>query len=336
MTILYAILMFCALIFIHELGHFIAAKRCGVQVNEFSLGMGPALFKKQKGETLYALRALPIGGYCAMEGEDGDSDNPRAFNKKKAWQKAIIVCAGAAMNVLLAIVLMCIISYAVGVATTCIGSFVKGSPAQQAGLQKGDRIVRIGSRPIDKWTDVSGALEGYKKGDRTAVTVQRGGTTRTVHTKLMETDGRVLIGIRPKMEKDFFGSIKNGFVSTMGLTGDMYRILKQMFTGQVSTKELSGPVGIVVLVGRSAKRGFIYLLYLTALISLNLGVFNMLPFPALDGGRLVFIIIRRLTGKVITDEIEARINYAGLLLLFGLMIYVTWNDIARFIMPHLQ
>lgn len=333
MTIIYAIIMFCILIFVHEFGHFIAAKSCGIQVNKFALGMGPAFFKKQKGETEYSLRILPIGGFCAMEGEDEDSDNPRAFNKKKAWQKAIVVCAGAVMNIILAIILMCIVTYTIGVATTAIGSFVEGSPAQEAGLQKGDKIVQIDNKEIKKWDDVSGSLGGKKKGDTVNIVFERDGNRETVTTTLMEESDRAMIGISPEMKKDAGAAISKGFTSTWGLTKSMYKVIKQLVVGEVSTKELSGPVGIVYMVNESANNGFIYLLYLMALISLNLGIFNMLPFPALDGGRLIFIIIRKITGKAITDSMEAKVNFAGLMLLFALMIYVTWNDIVRFIVP---
>lgn len=337
MTIIYAILMFCVLIFIHEFGHFIAAKSCGVQVNEFSLGMGPALLQKQKGETKYSLRCLPIGGYCAMEGEDEDSDNPRAFNHKKPWQKAIIIVAGAAMNVVLAMILMCIVTYSIGAATTTIASFTKGSPAKQAGLKTGDRIVQIDQTHISTWDDIGNAVTGKKQGDTVQITVRRGGTDRTLHTTLMQQQGRVMIGISPAMGKISIGAaVTGGIKNTWGLTKSMYDAIRQLITGKVSTKEMSGPVGIVAMVGKSARQGAMYFLYLMALISLNLGVFNMLPFPALDGGRLVFIIVRALTGKVITDSIEAKVNFAGLMCLFGLMIYVTWNDILRFIVPHLH
>lgn len=333
-TIIYAILMFCILIFVHELGHFIAAKKCGIKVNKFALGMGPAFFKVQKGETEYSLRILPIGGFCVMEGEDEDSEDPRAFNRKKPWQKAIVVSAGAAMNVVLAIILMCILAYAIGTATTTIDSFVKGSYGETAGLAKGDKIVAIENVKIKEWKDVSGSIAKKKPGEKVTVTVERKGQKKEVITPLMNQDGKAMIGIAPVLEKSAGTAVKRGFVSTWGLTKAMYMMIKQLVTGQVSTDQLSGPVGIVYMVNKSASNGFLYLLYLMALISLNLGVFNMLPFPALDGGRLVFIIIRGLTGKVITDSMENKINFAGLLLLFGLMIYVTWNDVAKFILPH--
>ena len=154
MTIIYAILIFCLLIFVHEFGHFIVAKMCGVKVNEFSLGMGPAIFKKQKGETLYSLRVLPIGGYCAMEGEDEESDEPRAFGNQPAWQRACILVAGAFMNLVTCVVLLIIMSLAIGQATTTIASIEPDSPAMNAGIKAGDTIVAVDGKEVDEWADV--------------------------------------------------------------------------------------------------------------------------------------------------------------------------------------
>ncbi len=332
LTIIYAILMFCVLIFIHEFGHFIAAKKNDVKVNQFAVGMGPVLWKKQKGETLYSIRALPIGGFCAMEGEDEDSSDPRAFNNKAGWRKAIIVCAGAFMNVLLAVILMIAVVFTLGTATTTVGAFVDGNHAEGAGMRAGDRIVRVQGQKIDQWEEVSGALQKVD-GDSVSVTVERDGGEVDLQVPLMEQDGRKMIGISPKMERHLGSAIIEGPKLTWYMTTTMYSTLKQMVTGDVSSKDLSGPVGIVYMVGQSSKQGLVYFLYLVALISLNLGIINMLPLPALDGGRLLFIIIRGFTGKAITDQMEGRVHFIGLMLLFALMIYVTWNDIGRFILP---
>lgn len=331
MTLVYAVIMFCLLIFIHELGHFIVAKSCGVKVNEFALGMGPAIFKKQKGETLYALRAIPIGGYCAMEGEDEESEDERAFNKKKAWQKALIVVAGAAMNFILCVVIMIGISTFSGTPTTTVGELTTDGPAKAAGLKVGDQIVRIDDTEINEWTDITTAIgEGEE-----AVTLKviRDGEEITIESKTTEEDGRLIIGILPERDHGIFLGIKNGVKSTWEMTVMMVDTFRMLFSGEVSVKELSGPVGIVYMVNDTAKMGIMYLFYLTALISLNLAIVNMLPLPALDGGRLILIIIRKITGKAITDEMEGKIHFIGIMLLFALMIYVTWNDIIRFIIP---
>ena len=332
MTIVYAVIMFCLLIFIHELGHFVVAKACGVKVNEFALGMGPAIFKKQKGETLYALRIIPIGGYCAMEGEDEESEDERAFNNKKAWQKALIVVAGAAMNFILCVVILIGISTYSGTATTTIGQLTEGGPAQQAGIQEGDRIVAVEEQQIEDWSQLVTAIT-EAEGETITIQLERQGQTLTVESQLIEQDGRQIIGIIPERDHGFLLGIKNGFKATGTMTVTMVDTFRMLFTGEVGVDELSGPVGIVYVVNDTAQYGFVYLFYLTALISLNLAIVNMLPLPALDGGRLIFIIIRKITGKAVSDELEGKIHFAGIILLFALMIYVTWNDIIRFIVP---
>lgn len=331
MTIVYAVIMFCMLIFIHELGHFITAKACGVKVNEFALGMGPAIFKKQKGETLYALRVFPIGGYCAMEGEDEESEDERAFNNKKSWQKALIVVAGAAMNFILCVVIMIGISIYSGAPTTTIGEISSGAPAEAAGLKVGDEIISIDDRQVDEWNDILEAITEAE--DSVTMQVNRQGQVLTLESELTEQDGRQIIGIVPDRTHNVIDGIVNGVKSTGNMTTVMIDSFRMLFSGEIGVKELSGPVGIVYVVNDTAGMGLIYIFYLTALISLNLAIVNMLPFPALDGGRLLFIIIRKITGKAITDEIEGKIHFVGIMLLFALMIYVTWNDIVRFIVP---
>ena len=334
MTVIYAILIFCLLIFVHELGHFITAKLCGVKVNEFALGMGPAIFKKQKGETLYALRIFPIGGYCSMEGEDEDSDNPRAFNNQPAWQRAIVLAAGSLMNLLTCVILLIIIAFWSGTATTTIDTVMDNSPAQKAGIVSGDTIVSIDGEKIDEWNDLIDAI-GFNENDQAEITVERDGKELTLSTDLeydKEAD-RKMIGITPTSEHHAGTAISGGVKNTGSMTVLMFRVLKQLFTGEVSVKELSGPVGIVYATNQAAKSGLMYVVYLAALLSLNLAIINMLPFPALDGGRLLFLVIRLFTGKRVSDETEGKIHFIGICLLFALMIYVTFNDVLRFIIP---
>lgn len=334
MTIVYAVIMFAILIFVHELGHFMVAKACDVKVNEFALGMGPAIFKKQKGETLYALRAIPIGGYCAMEGEDEDSEDERAFNKKNAWQKAAIVVAGAAMNVLLCLVIMIGISIWSGTPNTTIGELSPGAPAEAAGLKVGDEIVQIDDTEITAWEDITVAVTGAD--DTVSVVVNRDGHQLTYEMQPIEQDGRLIIGIMPGRDRSVIQGIGEGFKATGEMTTIMIESFRMLFSGEVGVDELSGPVGIVYVVNDTAKMGLIYVFYFTALISMNLAIVNMFPLPALDGGRLIFIIIRKITGKAITDEIEAKVHFIGIMLLLALMLYVTWNDIVRFIVPIFQ
>lgn len=334
MTIIYAILIFCLLIFVHELGHFIVAKLSGVRVNEFAIGMGPAIFKKQKGETLYAIRVFPIGGYCAMEGEDEDSDDPAAFNNKPAWKRACVLAAGSFMNLVTCIVLLMIIAFAVGQASTTISEVAPGSPAEKAGVMAGDTVVAVDGTAINEWDDLIQAI-GYSKEDTAQVEVLRDGEDITLTTDL-EYDkeaGRNLIGISPVMKRNPGKAVVAGFTNTGKMTVMMYDVLRQLFIGKVSVSDLSGPVGIVYATNEAAKSGIIYVVYLAALLSLNLAIINMLPFPALDGGRLLFLVIRLFTGKRVSDETEGKIHFIGICLLFALMIYVTFNDVIKFIIP---
>ncbi|MGN0658380.1 MAG: RIP metalloprotease RseP [Emergencia sp.] len=337
MTVVYAIILFVLMIFPHELGHFTAAKAVGVRVNEFSFGMGPALFQRQKGETLYSVRLIPLGGYCAMEseleeGDDGESTgDDRSFGSRPVWAKLIVLAAGSFMNVLIAVLVLSIFAGAVGAATTSIGEVQDSSPAMEAGLQAGDRLISINGTGIETWSDVSGAI-GSSDGSCT-VSVMRDGEELTLTVvPVSSEDGRMVIGITPKASHNVFTAVRNGAKMTWNMTVLMFDSLGQLLTGGVSTDEITGPVGIVNMAGQTSRYGISYFVYLVALMSLNLAIVNMLPVPALDGGRILLVIIRRLTGKMISDKVENAIHGAGMLLLLGLMVFVTWNDITRLLL----
>ncbi len=329
-TIIIALLMFCLLIFSHEFGHFAAAKAVKVRVNEFAVGMGPLLFSRTRGETTYSLRALPIGGYCAMEGEDEDSDDEHAFNKRPAWAKFLVVLMGPVANMVLAVILLSAISLYSGAATTTIATVTEGAPAYEAGILEGDKIIAVNGEEISTWLDCATALSSVEAGSTVDVTVIRDGEELTITSATTTNEtGRTVIGIKPRVSHNLFSSLSYGVKTTKSLTFEMYDIIKQMFTGSVSVSELSGPVGIVYAVSDTVRYGMIYVVFLAALISINLAVVNLLPFPALDGGRLVFIIVRLFTGKRISDAGEAKVHFIGILLLLALMVFVTWNDIVR-------
>ena len=327
LTAILAVFLFVIMIFPHELGHFVVAKAVGVKVNEFAFGMGPAIWKKQKGETLYAIRIFPIGGYCLMEGENEESDNERAFNNKSGKAKIAVLLAGSVMNVLIAILVMIILMGVIGSPTTTIAKVESGSPAYTAGIQKGDTIVAVNSSKVKEWNDLSTLISKNTKG--MTITVNRNGADRELQVTPVKSDGRYIVGVTPAVSHNAFTAVKNGIISTVTMTRTMFISLQQLFSGQVAAKNLSGPVGIVSLVHQSELYGLYYFFYLLAFISINLAVINMLPLPALDGGRIVFVIIRAITGKKITDSMEATVHAAGMILLLGLMVFVTWNDIVR-------
>lgn len=328
MTVIYAVILFVMLIFPHELGHFTVAKAVGVRVNEFAFGMGPAIFQRQKGETLYSIRLIPIGGYCAMEGENEESESSRAFNNKPVWAKISVLLAGSAMNVLIAILAMTLVMGYIGTATTTIDEVQTGTPAYEAGLLSEDKVLSVNGTPIEKWNDIAAAIGSGE--DRLSITVERNGEEETFEMTPEKTeDGRYIIGVTSKVSHNALTAVSNGAKGTWSMTKGMFSALAQLVFGEVSTDELSGPVGIVSLVSETKNYGMIYFGYLVALISLNLALMNMLPLPALDGGRIIFVIIRKITGKMISDNLEGKIHGAGMILLFGFMIFVTWNDITR-------
>ena len=335
MTIFLVILLFVILIFPHELGHFVAAKLCGVQVNEFAFGMGPVILKKQGKETLYSIRAFPVGGFCAMEGEDTEeaTENPRAFNNKSWWKKIIILVAGAAMNIIIAFLVMIFAAVYMGTPTTTINSVTDGGAASMAGIQAGDKIVRVSDSRVDSWEEFVGCMQKEIKADKTiSITVERNGKEKTFSlSSQRQKNGKYVIGVVSKQRHNLFIGMKNGMASTVKMTKALFESFKMLFTSKEAINQVSGPVGMIKIVSDAAGLGVFYYLYLVVLISLNLAIFNLLPLPALDGGRIIFVIIRMFTGRAISDKVEARVHMIGMALLLTLTVFVTWNDIMRLI-----
>lgn len=340
-TALLAILLFCVMIFPHELGHFIAAKRCGVKVNEFAFGMGPVIWKKQKGETLHTIRLFPVGGFCAMEGEDEDSEDERAFVNKKAWQKILILAAGSAMNVLCAVFIMCLIVGVRGFTSTTLGTVESGSPADLAGLMPKDKIVSMTTDKvyrIEDWSQISEVINGIDEGESIGIEYKRGGKkfeTSVTPTLVESTDesgnavSRYIVGITCKVSHNPLKAVIYGTQSSWELTKLMFSAIGQLFSGQASADDLTGPVGMVQMVSQTTQYGYWYYGFLTALICMNLAVINMLPLPALDGGRIIFVLYSAITGRKVSEKVEGTIHFVGLALLMLLMVYVTVNDVGR-------
>lgn len=342
--ILMAILFFGLIIGIHELGHFLSAKLFRVKVNEFSLGMGPAIFKKQKGETQYSLRCFPIGGFVSMEGEDEESEDERAFCNKKWWQKLIIVAAGAIMNLLLGFIFVIILTSMDDlIGTPQIHSFYENATSSQYGLEAGDTIKEINGTNIYSSRDISYALQRDEDGIYDFV-VERDGEKvelADVHfeTKPGENGHNIIIYdfIIVGVEKTFFNVISTAAQDTVSIARLVWLTLFDLVTGHYGINDLSGPVGTVSIIAETTTQavasgtGFDTIVYIMALISINVGVFNVLPVPALDGGRLFFILIEAIRRKPIPAKYEGIIHAVGLALLMLLMLIITFNDIKNLI-----
>ena len=349
--ILAAILVFGVLIAVHELGHFMAAKACGVRVNEFSIGMGPALWKKQKGETQYSLRLFPVGGFCAMEGEEEDSDDPTALNNQGFWAKLLIFAAGAAMN-FIAGLLIILVLYADAQAfyVPVVAGFADGCPLESAdGLQEGDRLLRIDGEKVYVYSDIS-LLMGLNKTGAFDLQIERNGEVITLRNFTMErreyTDqnGKAYTGygLYFGAEEATLGrKLSYSWNNAMDFARLVRLSLQMLVTGQAGVKDLSGPVGIVstmTQVGEQAattRAAVENIAYLAALIAVNLAVMNLLPLPALDGGKIFFLVINAVSMQLFKKQRPAKyenyIHFAGLILLLALMAVITFSDVWKLI-----
>ena len=332
--ILIAVLAFGFLIFIHELGHFMFAKKFGVAITEFSIGMGPKIFSKTgKDGVEYTLRAFPLGGFVAMEGEDEESDNPNAFNKKNAWQRFIIVLAGAVMNLIVGIIIMTIlVSTHPLYGSTTISKFQDNSPTQQAGIQIGDEILKINSSRVHTSSELSYEImrNGYKP---ISITVLRNGEKITFdNVQLPQTTSQGVVFGMPDfsvapVEKSFSSVVKNSFFTCKSTIKMVWESIFDLFTGRYGVEQVSGPIGVTGAITDAAKSGAYSLFYLIAVIAINLGVFNLLPIPALDGCTLLLLLVEMITKKKIPEKIEATIKTIGFMLLILIAILVSFKDI---------
>lgn len=344
--IIFAVLLFNLIIFVHELGHFAMAKMFGVKVNEFALGMGPKIFKIQKGDTLYSLRIFPIGGFCSMEGEDEESSSEFAFNRKAPYKKMIIIAMGAIMNIILGIIMIFILNCQQSVfPTTKISKFAEGSVSDTQGLQKDDEIISIDGYRTYSYKDLSFSLAANQK-TSFDIDVKRGSDRillkdvkfGTVSTESGKTGIQLDFYVYPQ-QKTVASVVKNTFVDTVSTIRIVWTSLIGLLTGRFSVKNMSGPVGLASAIGSATSEGLkigtIFainnIISMMAMITVNLGVFNLLPLPALDGGRLVFLVAEVLIGKSLSAKYEGWIHTAGFVLLIALMIFVTYSDIVRLI-----
>lgn len=336
--IIIAVLFFGFIIAIHEFGHFICAKLSKVKVNEFSIGMGPAIFKKKGKETQYSLRLLPIGGYVSMEGEDGESDAPGAFGNAPTWKKIIIVVAGATMNLILGYVIICImLSTQPLVGTKKIAKFADNATSVSYGLQEGDEFYKINGTRVYSSYDVSflmmrdddGVIDFVVKrnGEKKEVNGVKFATSDYNGTTVINYDFSI-VGQKPT----FLNVISGGFKSTASFARMIWLSLFDLVTGHYGLSQLSGPVGTVSVIAETASSGNMdSVLLLFAFITVNVGVFNLIPIPALDGGRLFFLLVELVRRKKINPKYEGYVHAAGMAVLLLLMVAVTFNDIVNLV-----
>ena len=380
LTAVVTIVIFLVMISLHEFGHFIMAKSVGVKVLEFSIGMGPAIFKKQGKETLYSLRIFPIGGYCKMEGEDEKNDDERAFCNQKLWKRFLVVVAGALLNILLGFILLLVINANAGeIATTKIEKVVDGSYLSNIDIRPGDEIVKINGKTIHFYPDIAFYCDGLEEGKDFEITVKRDGKeiTKTLKPSIDETtiyygeneatittsinggevvttvsgytdretakdyigktvsEKRLIIGFNPEIRKlGFVNNLEYSYHYTGFVVKMVYKGLIDLVTGKSGIEQVSGPVGIVDAVSKTVNSGkdwFINILSLTVLLTINLGLFNLLPLPALDGGRIFFMLVELIRGKPVSAEKEGMVHAIGLMLLLGLAVVISFKDIFMLI-----
>ena len=330
-----AVLLFLVLIVIHEFGHFIAAKATGVRVNEFAVGFGPKLFSKKIGETTYMLKLIPLGGYCAMEGEDEESSDNRAFCNKKAWKRFIIVVMGAVFNLLFGFAIVaCILAPQDRFTSTVIAEFREGAVSCDRGLQVDDKILEVNGRKIFTTYDLSYAFTGVDDG-MLDIVVKRGGekvTLNDVKFQIETEDNISYVKVDfyvNGVERTFQSFISQSFKTTVSYARIVWFSLIDLVTGKYNISTVSGPVGVTVAISEAAKYGVADLLSIIALITINLGIFNLLPVPALDGSRAMFILIELIFRKPVKQKYETLIHSVGLIILLLFAVIISFKDIYQ-------
>ena len=338
------ILILGSIVFVHEFGHFMMAKLTGVYVYEFAIGMGPKLWSKKGKETEYTLRAIPIGGFCMMAGEDLEDDDLKKVPKnkrlqsKKPWQRFLIMFFGAGNNFIFAILLLFAIGLIWGGSSMepVVTSVLKNSAAANSGIEAGDRILEINGHSISTTDDISLYLAVADPEEASDIKVEKENDrvkTYSVQPKKKKVDGQTTyqygIGMQQEVEHGFLAAIQFTYKKTISIFKQMGVTVGYLFTGGISISQLSGPVGIFSIVGDQSSAGIMNIIYLVAFLSINVGFINLLPLPAFDGGHILFIIIEKIKGSPVNPETENKIHTIGLFLLMLLMVVITFNDILR-------
>jgi regulator of sigma E protease len=346
--IVIAILVFGLIIFVHELGHFMAARLNGIKVHEFSLGLGPTIIGKEFKGTKFSLKALPLGGACVMGEDDVDDDSQGSFNSKSVWRRFTVIAAGSFMNLLLALIL-CIITIAwIGFTPPVIGGVVEDSPAAEMGIEAGDTFTRMNGRAVRMWDDILLYNLMNLHGEPMEITFIRDGQRHDVTIQPMHVvengRGRYMLGIYrtdQRVYPGFFATIGYGAHNVQFWVNHTIQSVRMLIVGDIGVDQVAGPVGIVQIVDdtyqASVEHGIstviLSLMSITILLSATIGVMNLLPLPALDGGRLVFIFLEMIRGKRVPPEKEGVVHFVGIAILLALMVFIIFNDIRRIVSP---
>ena len=330
-TAILFVVMLLVLVIPHEWGHLIVAKLCGVKVNEFSVGMGPLLFQRKKGDTMYSVRALPLGGYCAMEGEEQAVDSPTSYSSKSNLQKIAILLAGVTMNIIIAVLVSILVVAISGFPSNTLEDVTPGSPAAEAGLIAGDTIVEIDGAKVDDWEGVTGAIDANKDGHSMHFVIERDGETfeKDISPQYLDDEQRYVIGIVSMYKKDLIRSVPEGCKFAFELGAAFLQAIMDMVRNGIKADDVAGPVGLVRAVDQTASYGVASYLMLLVIVSMNLAFFNLLPIPGLDGGKIFFIILKVISRGKITDDMEYKATIAGMALLIALAILITFNDVMN-------
>lgn len=341
MSIILALIIFSLIILIHELGHFLLAKRGGITVEEFSLGMGPRILSTVKGGTRYSWKLLPFGGSCMMMGEDEGTTEEGSFGSKSVWTRISVIAAGPVFNFILAFILSLFVIGSIGVDKPVVLGVSEGYPAAEAGIQEGDTILRMNHTNIRLSREITNYVT-FHQGEDVTIVYEHEGEEKTVTLSPERSEsGRYIFGISSsssyREKVGTWETIKYSAYEVKYWIWTTIESLKLLFTGQVGINDMSGPVGVVTIIGdtyeQSAADGGFYIwlnmLNISILLTANLGVMNLLPLPALDGGRLVFLVLEAIRGKRLDPEKEGMVHFVGLMLLMALMVVVMFNDIRK-------
>ncbi|MGI5911185.1 MAG: RIP metalloprotease RseP [Syntrophomonadaceae bacterium] len=338
-TISITVLIIAVLVLVHELGHFIAARKIGIPVWEFSIGFGPRLLGWRNKGTEYSIRLIPLGGYVRMAGEElGDANDPEGYNNRKPLEKMAVCFAGPFMNLIMALLIFIYIYSVIGIPQASpeplLGQVITGMPAEKAGLKANDLVLAIDNKQIDSWEELTVAIGSSEVGEPLPFKVQRDGQIINLNVFPVNNEGtgKPSIGVTGALiyeKQGVLEAITIGFQQTYELTILLISSLGMLISGGASVGDLAGPVGITKMVGDAAQAGIVLLLSFTAFLSINLGVLNLLPVPALDGSRIVFALVEAIRRKPMEPEREGMIHWIGFLFLITLMVLVTFNDISR-------